>query len=68
VSGLKDRIAIIERGMDGTIVYLIRVSYLPKCGVWNEVLMMNLLLPLLLSFLLFSFPSPTLIYINGLLR
>jgi hypothetical protein len=33
VLGLKDRIAIIERGIDGTSVYLIRVSYLPNCGL-----------------------------------
>jgi len=28
--GLIDRIAIIERGIDGTIVYLIKVSFLEK--------------------------------------
>jgi hypothetical protein len=28
VLGLADRIAIIERGIDGTSVYLIRTSYL----------------------------------------
>jgi hypothetical protein len=30
------RIAIMERGIDGTSVYLIRVSYLPNCGLDRE--------------------------------
>jgi hypothetical protein len=30
--GLMHRMAIIDRGMDGTSVYLIKVSYFPKSG------------------------------------
>jgi len=32
---LIDRIAIIERGIDGTIVYLIKVSFLEKNEEWK---------------------------------
>jgi hypothetical protein len=36
VVGLIHRMAIIARGIDGTSVYLIRVSYLPKYGWDND--------------------------------
>jgi hypothetical protein len=32
VLGLIHRMAIMDRGIDGTSVYLIKVSYLPKSG------------------------------------
>ena len=34
--GLIHRMAITERGIDGTSVYLIRVSYFPKFGLNNR--------------------------------